>query len=68
MDRKKVGEDMKIKTCPFCNSIAMIHPIATRVIQCTNDSCPCAPETSGILFKTQADAIKAWNTRYPNDS
>lgn len=50
-----------LKPCPFCGKKA--KKLRDKVIQCVNDSCPCAPMTCGSLYKTNKEAIEAWNRR-----
>ena len=53
---------MKLKPCPFCGEIPTVELIeAVWSICCENMDCPA--DAVCVYEDTEAEAIKAWNTR-----
>lgn len=63
----------EIKPCPWCGKIPKIYKNRNKFInsnpphevwfgKCINDSCKIRPYTL-VYYKTEQEAIKAWNTR-----
>ena len=54
--------ETKLRPCPFCGCPAEFDPLSLGVgVYCTNEDCSVYPETG--YYKTQQEAIAAWNTR-----
>lgn len=53
----------ELKSCPFCGGKAeMFQSVYGFSVACTSKSCGIEPWTP--IRHTEAEAIKAWNTRY----
>ena len=57
----------ELKLCPFCGGWAYVHehylePFGFSV-GCRTDDCRGKRENTGFTYKTEAEAIAAWNTR-----
>jgi Lar family restriction alleviation protein len=60
---------VELKPCPFCGGESEIHAdVGFSDLKrphfsgyCTEDSCPVEPCSNG--FKTEEEAVEAWNTR-----
>ena len=70
----------ELKSCPFCGGEAYVHehysfqgrapkdyphnkPIGYAV-GCTTFDCRGKRENTGFMYKTEAEAVEAWNTRH----
>ena len=60
----------KLKPCPFCGEVAcQIFDVWTETYKygCLTSGCIGSVHNQSFSFKTDAQAIKAWNTRTQND-